>query len=180
MGGDEVVAKCWDVKPEIKQYMKERNITDYVGLESYLRKTQAALLSKSKRAMYWFNAGVKDLSFRKSDILQFWDYEQYYDILKKVENDIVITTKSYLYFDYGIGAPSHYSTWYQIYQFDPRKAGIGNRTLGASAALWSERISPNTLDSVVWPRTTSLGLRLWNVEEKLDKLQLAQKVIAMN
>lgn len=62
-----------------------------------------------------------------------------------------------------------YKTYSRIYSFDPEKAKIGDRLLGAEACLWSEMISNNNIDVMAWPRGIALGLRLWNKDEKLNQ-----------
>lgn len=87
-----------------------------------------------------------------------------------------MSTYDYLYLDCGLGSPTGgnswcdpYKTWLHIYNFDPRKANIGNRLLGATSALWTEMTSPNNLDAIMWPRGITFGMRMWNVEETLGK-----------
>ena len=41
MGGDEVFTTCWDLRPQIKQFMLEKEIADYNQLQVYYRKRTA-------------------------------------------------------------------------------------------------------------------------------------------
>jgi len=57
-GGDETSNSCWDLQPQIKEWMKENNITDYKALSSYYRQRQKSLwrnISSTKKSIYWAN-----------------------------------------------------------------------------------------------------------------------------
>jgi len=57
-----------------------------------------------------------------------------------------------------------YYSWLDVYNFKPVPKGIDrDRILGAEATLWGEANSESSLDNNLWPRTSSLALRLWNM-----------------
>jgi len=72
-----------------------------------------------------------------------------------------------------------FKTWLHIYNFNPLDANLGDRLLGAEATLWSELINPNSFDWKTWPRSISLAMRLWNVDEKLAMPDLVKQLISV-
>lgn len=57
-GGDETSDSCWDLKPEIKQWMEKNNMTIYKELSTYYRQRQKKVwrnISKTKQSIYWAN-----------------------------------------------------------------------------------------------------------------------------
>ncbi|KRW98213.1 Glycoside hydrolase, superfamily [Pseudocohnilembus persalinus] len=186
MGGDEIFEKCWEHRPEIKQWMDLNGIKNYKELEMYFREKQASYF-QDKNLIYWLNGASGDVKFRENDLIQYWDEQSTYDMLKKFDNEVILSTYDYLYLDCGQGDQQGwdswcdpYKTWKHIYQFDPKAADIGDRVIGAEACLWAEIISNDNLDNRAWPRVTSLALRLWNVEENLNSRQLVEKLVNMN
>ena len=59
----------------------------------------------------------------------------------------------------------------QHYVVDPLPAGSTlsadeqKRILGGEATMWSEWVSPETIDSRIWPRTAAIAERLWSPRE---------------
>ena len=57
-GGDEVQSKCWDERPQIKEWMDKNKIANYTELEKYYRQTQKKnwrKISPKKKVIYWSN-----------------------------------------------------------------------------------------------------------------------------
>ena len=63
----------------------------------------------------------------------------------------------------------------QHYTVDPMEGETGalnpeqrSRILGGEAAMWAEYVSPETIDSRIWPRTAAIAERLWSPQDVKD------------
>jgi len=73
-GGDEVEYDCWNKRPSIKEWMKQRNIPTYKDLTIWYRQQQKKVwrnLTANKKVIYWANEEI-DLPLEKDDVIQWW------------------------------------------------------------------------------------------------------------
>jgi hexosaminidase len=78
-----------------------------------------------------------------------------------------------------------YPTW-QHYQADPVAADNKlsdkelTHILGGEAAMWSEWVSPETIDSRIWPRTAAIAERLWSPRNVTDLDDMYRRLEAIS
>lgn len=90
---------------------------------------------------------------------------------------VIFSNYDHWYLDCGFGAwvgegnnwCSPYKGWQAVYDNSPTKIAANLTTsydpdliLGGEAALWTEQVDGNSLDSRLWPRGAALGERLWS------------------
>lgn len=92
-GGDEVTYECWGQRQNIKDYMREHNISDYFDLSVDFRKQQKKMwreeISNKKKIIYWANEDI-DLPLEDDDVIQWWGVSQNVDRLKGTDKDIQV------------------------------------------------------------------------------------------
>jgi hexosaminidase len=71
----------------------------------------------------------------------------------------------------------------QHYAVDPMTGAAANlspeekqRILGGEACMWSEYVSPENIDSRIWPRTAAIAERLWSPQEVTDVNSMYQRL----
>lgn len=158
IGGDENEGKQWDANPEIQAYMKEKGLKDNHALQNEFNKRVLAILKKhGKTMMGWDEIFQPDLP--KDVVVHSWrGQEALADAARK--GYFGVLSNGY-YIDLMYPASDHYLV-------DPVPADTTLtpaeqlKVLGGEATMWSEWVSPETIDSRIWPRTAAIAERLWS------------------
>lgn len=189
MGGDEVMAQCWNVSESIQSY-----ITDVMGLdvESVTSFTKLwAMFQDRVRFMYkqinakarlilWTNTltekeVIDDYIDRDDYVIQVWTSgsgsDSHVPHLLEKGYDVIMSNYDAFYFDCGFGSYvgtgnswcSPYKAWHQVYNNNLKAMAKekSSQVLGGEACLWSSVSGEETLDSRLWPRASALAERLW-------------------
>lgn len=71
LGGDEVSSACWNLRPEIQNFMKLKNIKTYGELQMYWRFQLKQVLPANRKVIFWRN-DAQNVTTSESDVLHFW------------------------------------------------------------------------------------------------------------
>jgi hexosaminidase len=164
IGGDENEGKQWDRNPQIQAFMKEKGIRDNHALQTHFNQRVLAILKKhGKIMMGWDEIFQPDLP--KEVVIHSWrGTEALAEAARKGYKGVL---SNGFYID--LIFPTH-----QHYAVDPIPAGStltpaeAARVLGGEATMWSEWVSPETIDSRIWPRTAAIAERLWSPRDVRD------------
>lgn len=164
IGGDENEGKQWDRNPRIQAFMQQKGIKDNHGLQSYFNQRLLQILKKNgKRMIGWDEIFHPDLP--KDVVVQSWrGPDSLAETARKGYNGIL--SNGY-YIDLIYPASKHYVV-------DPIPAGSSlseqekSHILGGEATMWSEYVSPETIDSRIWPRTAAIAERFWSPAETVN------------
>ncbi|MBZ5856019.1 beta-N-acetylhexosaminidase [Flavihumibacter profundi] len=177
IGGDENTGKDWDRNPEIKAYMQQKGMTTYRELETeFISRLLPILKKNGKKMMGWdeiFRPGVPH-----DIMIQSWrGLESLVDAARQGYTSLLSTG---YYID--LIQPTDYH-----YLVDPVPVNTPltkeeqKFIVGGEATMWTEHVTPETVDSRIWPRTAAIAERLWssqsvnNVDDmyrRLDKIDL--------
>lgn len=160
IGGDENNGKQWDANANIQAFMKENNIKDNNALQSYFNKKLLAILTKYNKKMVGWEE-ILQPGMPKDIVIQSWRGEE---SLKEsaMKGYNVILSKGY-YIDHCNSTDFHYL-------IDPCPDSLHlspsqkRSVLGGEATMWSEFVSPEIVDSRIWPRATAIAERFWSPE----------------
>lgn len=164
IGGDENEGKQWDRNPQIQAFMKEKGIKDNHALQSYFNQRLQKILTKHGKVMMgWDEIFQPDLP--KEVVIHSWRGTQALAEAARKGYKGVLSNGFYI----DLSFPTH-----QHYAVDPIPEGStltaaeAARVLGGEATMWAEWVSPETIDSRIWPRTAAIAERLWSPREVRD------------
>jgi hexosaminidase len=164
IGGDENEGKQWTKNPRIQAFMKAKGIKDNHALQAYFNRRLFQILTKhGKKMMGWDEILHPDLP--KNVVIHSWRGPASLAAAAKQGYDGVLSSGFYI--DLVYPASQHY-----IVEPLPAESGLSEaeaaHILGGEATMWSELVSPETIDSRIWPRTAAIAERLWSPREVRD------------
>jgi hexosaminidase len=158
IGGDENNGVQWSANPRIQAFIKEHQLHDNEGLQAYFnRRIQKILAAHGKKLVGWDEILHPDLP--KSAIIQSWRGAAGLAAATRAGHSVILSNGYYI--DLIQPASQHYLN-------DPLPADAPLsleeqvRVLGGEATMWSEWVTPETIDSRIWPRTAAIAERLWS------------------
>ena len=172
IGGDENEGKQWDKNPQIQAFMKERGLKDHHALQTFFNQRLLKILQKhGKTMMGWDEIFQPDLP--RDVVIQSWRGQKALVDAARLGYQSILSNGYYI--DLMYPASTHYAV-------DPLPADSGltaaeqKRILGGEATMWSEWVSPETIDSRIWPRTAAIAERLWSPREVKDTADMYRRL----
>jgi hexosaminidase len=164
IGGDENEGKQWDRNPQIQAFMKEKGIKDNHALQAYFNQRILKILQKhGKKMIGWEEILHPDLP--RDAVIHSWrGPASLAEAAKKGYNGIL---SAGYYIDLIFPASEHYLAD-PIPPESTLSAEEAKHILGGEATMWGEWVSPETIDSRIWPRTAAIAERLWSPRDVTD------------
>ena len=177
IGGDECNGKEWDANPRIQEFMRAHGLKDDVALQAYFTANVQKIVTKHKKIMEGWDE-VLQPETPKDVVIQSWRGQD--SIAEAARNGHEGLLSAGYYLDLNQPAREHYS-------IDPMAKGAANlsseekqRILGGEAAMWSEFVSPENIDSRIWPRAAAIAERLWSPQQVQDIDSLYDRLEAVS
>jgi hexosaminidase len=172
IGGDENNGRQWNANPKIQAFIRERGLKDNAGLQTYFNQRLAVILTKhGKHMVGWdeiFHPGLPP-----DAVIHSWrGIKSLADAARQGHSAIL--SNGY-YIDLMLPAATHYRN-------DPLPANtdLSNeeqaRILGGEATMWSEWVTPETIDSRIWPRSAAIAERLWSPRTVNDVAEMYRRL----
>jgi hexosaminidase len=165
IGGDEVNGNQWTANPEIQTFIQSHGMKTNQDLQAYFNQRLQKILSKHHKIMMgWDEVLHPDLP--KTVVVQSWRGQQ--SLATAAQQGY----RSLLSFGYYLDLM--WPAW-RHYAVDPMSGAAAslnpeekNRILGGEACMWSEWVTPENIDSRIWPRNAAIAERLWSSPEVQD------------
>ncbi|HUF04914.1 MAG TPA: family 20 glycosylhydrolase [Aridibacter sp.] len=176
IGGDENEGKQWDANEEIQAFMKERGIKDNHELQTYFNKRVLEILKKNNKVMMgWDEIFQPDLP--KDVVIHSWRGQE--ALAEAARQGYFGVLSNGYYIDLIHPASEHYLVD-PIPADSTLTADEKKRVLGGEATMWSEWVSPETIDSRIWPRTAAIAERLWSPQNVRDVDDMYRRLEVMS
>ncbi|HEU0184587.1 MAG TPA: family 20 glycosylhydrolase [Blastocatellia bacterium] len=164
IGGDEVEPDDWDENPKIQAFIQEKGLKDSHGLQAYFNQRLSKILTKHRKKMIgWDEILHPDL--QKDMVVQSWRGQESLAEAAKQGYRGILSSGYYL----DLIEPAS-----RLYLNDPIPENTTltpeeqKLILGGEATLWAEWVSPETIDSRIWPRMAAIAERFWSPREVRD------------
>jgi len=165
VGGDEVNGKEWDTNPRILEFKKSHGMKDNADLQLYFNGRLLPIVQKhGKKMVGWdeiFHPGLP-----KDIVVHSWRGPESLAQTARLGYMSILSNGYYL--DFAL-APADY------YRVDPLGGAAASlapdqasRILGGEACMWSELVTPENVDSRIWPSTAAIAERFWSPREVTD------------
>jgi len=172
IGGDENNGVQWSANPRIQAYIREHQLKDNAGLHAYFNTRVHGILAKyGKKLVGWDEILHPDLP--ACSMIHSWRGPE--GLADATRRGYAAILSNGYYIDLNHPAGEHYLN-------DPVPAGTQlteaqqKLVLGGEATMWSEWVSPETIDSRIWPRTAAIAERLWSPREVRDVPDLYRRL----
>jgi hexosaminidase len=165
VGGDECNGKEWDANPRIQQFMKAHALKDNAALQAYFSAKVQKIVAEHNKIMVGWDE-VLQPGTPKDVVIQSWRGPQFVGEAVRGGNRALLSAGYYI--DLNQAASEHYAA-------DPEGDGPSTlnseehkRILGGEATMWSEFVTPESVDSRIWPRTAAIAERFWSPRDTRD------------
>jgi hexosaminidase len=177
IGGDEVNGKQWDSNPKIQAFMHAHGMKNNQDLQAYFNQRVQKIVAKNHKIMVgWDEVLHPDLP--KTIIVQSWRGQESLATAAKQGYSGLLSYGYYL--DLMWPAARHYA----IEPMSDAAATLSpeekNRILGGESCQWAEWVTPENIDSHIWPRNAVIAERLWSPQSVTDVASMYARMNAVS
>jgi hexosaminidase len=177
IGGDEVNGKQWKSSARIRAFMRKERLKNTEELQAYFnRRLQKVVAKYGKRMEGWDE--ILDPDLPKDIVIQSWRGQK--SLAESARHGFGSILSAGYYLDHMEPA----STLYAVDPLDRDAANLTDedkaRILGGEVAMWGEFVSPENVDSRIWPRAAAVAERLWSPREVNDVPSMYRRLDAVS
>jgi hexosaminidase len=177
IGGDEVDGKQWDANPQIQAFIHAHGMKNNQDLQAYFNQRLQKILAKNHKTMVgWDEILHPDLP--KTIVVHSWRGQKSLAAAAKQGYSGLLSYGYYL--DLMWPASQHYAV-------DPMSGDAASLTpeqqksiLGGESCQWAEWVTPENIDSHIWPRNAAIAERLWSPQNVTDVSSMYTRMNAVS
>ena len=158
IGGDENNGKHWLANPEIVAFMEAHGYAEPLALQRYFNERVLEILtSYGKRMIGWDEIFQEGLP--KNIVIQSWRGRESLFEAARLGYPGILSNGYYIDL---IHPTDHHYLNDPLPDDSDLSPEAAARILGGEATMWAEYVSPETVDSRIWPRTAAIAERFWS------------------
>lgn len=172
IGGDENDGVQWNANTHIQEFIRTRGLKDNAGLHAWFNSRLAAILHQhGKHLVGWDEILHPDLP--PQSVVHSWRGPAGLAAAARAGHPVILSNGYYI--DLNYPAADHYRN-------DPLPADTPltpaeqKLVLGGEATMWSEWVTPDNIDTRIWPRTAAIAERLWSPRTVADVAEMYRRL----
>jgi hexosaminidase len=180
IGGDEVDGKQWDTNPKIQAFIHAHGMKNNQDLQAYFNQRLQKIVAKNHKTMVgWDEILHPDLP--KTIVVHSWRGQKSLAEAAKQGYSGLLSYGYYL--DLMWPAARHYAidpmtiTTTDAAALTPEEK---SRILGGESCQWAEWVTPENIDSHIWPRNAAIAERLWSPQNVTDVASMYTRMNAVS
>ena len=175
IGGDENNGKQWQANPRIQEFMRAHGYHTTAELQTYFNQRVLQIVQRhGKKMVGWDEILTPDLP--KDAVVQSWRGYQSLDMAARAGYGTIWSTDYYL--DH-MGPASYYYLSDPVPADSKLTAEQASHIVGGEVCAWGEFLSPENIDSRIWPRTAAAAERFWSPREVTDVADMYRRLNAV-
>jgi hexosaminidase len=158
IGGDENNGKQWASNPRIQRFMRQHGLANAEALQRHFNQRMLTILRRNGKTMIGWDE-IFQPGLPNNIVIQSWRGAE--GLAKAARAGYQAILSNGYYIDLIHSTEEHYRN-------DPLPADTTltaterKRVLGGEATMWAEFVTPETVDSRIWPRTAAIAERFWS------------------
>ncbi len=158
IGGDENNGKHWEQSPTIAKFKTTNGLKDNHDLQTYFNKRLLQILTQHGKKMVGWDE-ILQPGMPTNIIIQSWRGQE--ALVKSAQQGYSSILSNGYYIDLMQPTDFHYVND-PIAENSPLTDEQKKKILGGEATMWSELVTPENVDSRIWPRTAAIAERFWS------------------
>ena len=176
IGGDENNGVQWSANARIQAFIREHDLKDNAGLHAYFNRRVSEILHRhGKRLVGWDE--ILHPGLPTDSVIQSWRGTAALADAVKLGYSGILSNGYYI--DLNHPAAEHYLV-------DPLPADTTlssaqqPRVFGGEATMWAEWVTPDNIDTRIWPRTAAIAERFWSPREVRDVASMYRRLAVID
>lgn len=189
VGGDECPKDAWKRSAFCQQIIKDKNLKDEHGLQSYFIQRMENYINKKGRTLIGWDE-ILEGGLAPNAIVMSWRGEEGGIAAAKENHQVIMTPGSHVYLDHSqtknekevtIGG---YLPLEKVYGYEPIPKELNEQqakyVLGAQGNVWTEYMAnPSKVEYMIFPRLSALSEVLWSDKETKNWNDFQRKIETM-
>ncbi len=164
IGGDENNGKHWDQSPTIAKFKAANGIKDNHDLQTHFNQRLLQILTKHGKKMVGWDE-ILQPGMPTNIVIQSWRGQE--ALVQSAQQGYTGILSNGYYIDLMQPTDFHYLND-PIAENSPLTDEQQKKILGGEATMWAELVTPENVDSRIWPRTAAIAERFWSPQRVKD------------